>query len=130
MDYGASLENWFPPGTMGSNPIPCATFTFPASETFIEFLEKVRGNAPITSKNKKIIITALAKRVSNLWDVEEVERYIHESELSNGRMRARLWESGELKDKQHGYINKVGVKQGFETLAYSVYGGYFINLYD
>ena len=25
MDYGASLENWFPYGTMGSNPIPCAT---------------------------------------------------------------------------------------------------------
>ena len=24
VDYGASLENWFPPGTEGSNPSPCA----------------------------------------------------------------------------------------------------------
>ena len=85
MDYGASLENWFPYGTMGSNPIPCATFELPVSEEFIEFLEKVRGNAPITSKNKRVIINALTKRVSNLWDSEEVERYIDESELSNGR---------------------------------------------
>ena len=34
--YGASLENWFPNGTMGSNPIPCAT-----SELIVGEIEEV-----------------------------------------------------------------------------------------
>ena len=76
VDYGASLENWFPTGSMGSNPIPCATNEPIVCSSFIEYLEKVRGNAPITSKNKQTIINALSKRVSNLWNSEEVERYI------------------------------------------------------
>ena len=72
--YGASLENWFPNGTMGSNPIPCATSQIPCiPEIFTEFLIDVRGNKPITSKNKKTIITALGKRVSNLVELSPRE---------------------------------------------------------
>ena len=85
MAYGASLENWFPYGTMGSNPIPCATSKFPVSEGYVTFLLEVRENALITANNKEIIINALRKRVSSLWDSSEVELYIKNSELSNGR---------------------------------------------
>ena len=38
MDYGASLENWFPYGTMGSNPIPCATFLGSVGGHSVHFL--------------------------------------------------------------------------------------------
>ncbi len=71
---------------MGSNPIPCATTHIPrVYDSFIEYLTEVRGNAHITAKNKQIIINALVKRVSNLWDSGEVEQYITKSDLSNGR---------------------------------------------
>jgi len=86
VDYGASLENWFPPGTMGSNPIPCATTQILCVyDTFIKYLTEVRENKLITAKNKQIIINALTKRVSNLWNSEEVEQYIKTCDLSNGR---------------------------------------------
>ena len=84
-DYGASLENWFPPGSVGSNPTPCATTELPVWESYEEYLTEVRGNAPITVKSKKVILKALSKRVSNLWDSLEVEQYIKDSSLSNGR---------------------------------------------
>jgi hypothetical protein len=45
----------------------------------------VRGNALITANGKQTIINALFKRVSNLWDSGEVEQYIQNAELSNGR---------------------------------------------
>jgi hypothetical protein len=84
--YGASLENWFPPGTMGSNPIPCAIQHIPCvHESYIDFLTEVRENKMITAKNKQIIINALRKRVSSLWDSPEVKAYIKNCELSNGR---------------------------------------------
>jgi hypothetical protein len=38
VDYGASLENWFPYGTMGSNPIPCATFLGSVGGYSVHFL--------------------------------------------------------------------------------------------
>ncbi len=53
---------------MGSNPIPYATFQFPVSEGYVAFLLEIRDNALITTKNKEIIINALRKRVSSLWD--------------------------------------------------------------
>ncbi len=70
---------------MGSNPIPCATSKFPVSEGYVTYLLEIRENALITAKNKEIIINALRKRVSSLWDSSEVETYIKDSELSNGR---------------------------------------------
>lgn len=86
MAYGASLENWFPYGTMGSNPIPCATSHTPCEfDVFTDYLTEVRGNALITAESKQIIINALLKRVANLWDSAEVEQYIKTAELSNGR---------------------------------------------
>jgi len=84
-DYGASLENWFPTGSVGSNPTPCATTELSVLESFEEYLTEVRGNAPITVKGKRVIIEALKKRVSNLWDSSEVEQYIKTCDLSNGR---------------------------------------------
>jgi len=45
----------------------------------------VRGNALITAESKQIIINALRKRVSSLWDSTEIEHYIKTAELSNGR---------------------------------------------
>ena len=72
MAYGASLENWFPPGTMGSNPIPCAIHHIPCvHESYLDFLTEERENKLITAKNKQIIINALRKRVSSLWDSSE-----------------------------------------------------------
>ena len=85
MDYGASLENWFPPGTEGSNPSPCATHELPAFGSYEDYLVKVRGNGPLTVETKVTIIGALKKRVSNLWDSSEVEQYIRDSGLSGGR---------------------------------------------
>jgi hypothetical protein len=77
VDYGASLENWFPNGSMGSNPIPCATNQIPCVfDTFIEYLIEVRENALITAKNKQIIINALSMRVSNLLDSNDIEQHI------------------------------------------------------
>ncbi len=60
VDYGASLENWFPTGSMGSNPIPCATQHIPCVEecfeSYTEYLTEGKGNKPIAAKNKQIII--------------------------------------------------------------------------
>ncbi len=54
VDYGASLENWFPSGSMGSNPIPCATQHIPCEfDCFTEYLTEVKGNKPITAKKSR-----------------------------------------------------------------------------
>jgi len=50
----------------------------------------VRVNAPVTVKNKKVILEALSKRVSNLWDSSEVVQYIKNSATSGGRKSMRL----------------------------------------
>ena len=62
-DDGASLENWFPHGSVGSNPTPCATNKLPVLESFEGYLTEVKGNAPITVRGKKVIVEAQKKSV-------------------------------------------------------------------
>ena len=72
---------------MGSNPIPGTLLTSTVKtsryERFDDYLRLVKRNAPATIHSKSRIIRRLKSRV-NIWDSEEVEKYLINSEMTNG----------------------------------------------
>jgi len=72
---------------VGSNPIPGTllkpTVTSREYEGYEDYLREVKRNAPDTIHSKLQITKRLKKRV-NIWDSEEVTKYIINSEMTNG----------------------------------------------
>ena len=72
---------------MGSNPIPGTLLTSTVSKSFDgsfeDYLRQVKRNAPDTIHSKLQITKRLKNRV-NRWDSEEVEKYLINSEMTNG----------------------------------------------
>ncbi len=73
--------------SVGSNPIPGTLLTSTVSKSFDgsfeDYLREVKRNAPDTIHSKLQITKRLKKRV-NIWDSEEVTKYIINSEMTNG----------------------------------------------
>jgi len=72
---------------VGSNPIPGTFSSIHGIEgeegSFEDYLREVKRNAPNTIHSKLRIIRRLKKRI-NLWDTQEVEKYLINSEITNG----------------------------------------------
>ena len=73
---------------MGSNPIP-STF-LPSTVSFERYLREEKRLAPTTIKSKVRLIRRLGKQ-TNLWDSEEVERYVVNDEMTNGHKNFILY---------------------------------------
>jgi hypothetical protein len=72
---------------VGSNPAPCtlleSTVDSTRFEKFEDYLRETKRNAPATIHSKLRIIKRLKKRV-NMWDTNEVEKYLINAEMTNG----------------------------------------------
>ena len=73
---------------MGSNPIPSTFLT--STVSFEKYLREEKRLAVTTIKSKLKLIKRLNKRV-NLWDHEEVERYVINADITNGHKNSILY---------------------------------------
>ncbi|MCW3989123.1 MAG: hypothetical protein NWE88_03500 [Candidatus Bathyarchaeota archaeon] len=73
--------------SVGSNPIPGTSLSptvFQSGEgNYEDYRREEKRNAPNTIHSKLRIIRRLKNRV-NLWDTNEVEKYLINAEMSNG----------------------------------------------